>query len=65
MLKIPADNIRWWGLSALLLLLLLPSLVKAQEVQQHAVISIIIDDIGYHQLDRQMIELPGKLTFAV
>jgi len=63
--KIPADNIRWRGLSALLLLLLSPSLVKAQEIQQHAVISIIIDDIGYHQLDRQMIELPGKLTFAV
>ena len=31
-----------------------------------AVVSIIIDDIGYRlKQDRQMIELPGKLTYAV
>jgi len=53
-----------WLKSSLLLGLLL-SFSAHSEGSEWPVISIIIDDIGYHQSDRQMIDLPGDITFAI
>lgn len=43
-----------------------PSISFSSDIKSMAVVSIIIDDIGYRFVeDRQMISLPGNLTYAV
>ena len=40
-------------------------LASIAQAEEKPVISIIIDDIGYHTLpDRDMIELPGAIAYA-
>ena len=60
----PSENKRGCALG-LVLFCVLFSLVAHSQEREPAVISIIIDDIGYHDADRQMIDLPGDITFAV
>jgi len=60
----PSENKRRWALGLALFCVLFSLAAHSQEPEQ-AVISIIIDDIGYHEADRQMIDLPGDITFAI
>jgi len=63
-LKASSENKKGLALGLILFCALFPLLASSQELEQ-AVISIIIDDIGYHNSDSQMIDLPGNLTFAI
>ena len=54
------------GLACLLLMVLLLTAATANDASTGSVVSIIIDDIGYHEyIDRQMVDLPANLTFAI
>jgi len=53
-------------IACLMQAVLLSTIVLAKGAEQWPVVSIIIDDIGYHeQIDRQMVDLPENLTFAI
>jgi len=55
-----------WLIGGLLLCLFISATAKAECIKPHAVISIIIDDIGYRAEEgAAMINLPANLTFAV
>ncbi len=61
-----AKRLKQLVIACLMQAILLPMVANAKETLQWPVVSIIIDDIGYHeQIDRQMVDLPGDLTFAI
>ena len=64
MLILFSENKKWLMIGFALFSLLFSLSVHSEEHEQ-AIISIIIDDIGYHATDQQLIDLPGDLTFAV
>lgn len=61
-----AKCLKQFVIACLIQAVLLSTVVNAEGRQQWPVVSIIIDDIGYHeQIDREMVDLPGDLTFAI